>query len=250
MEELHAQLVEIMKEMPEYEFEHIYIDNASTDQTVSILRRLAAEDPRIKVILNTRNFGFNRSSYYGILQASGDAVIFMVSDLQDPPFLIKKFIQQWEEGKKVVIGIKTQSEESKIIYNMRTMYYRLLCKLSDVPLIEHFTGFGLYDREVVEVLRKIKDPNPYLRGLITEMGFDIGKIEFQQPVRKNGRSKANFLVLFDLAMLGFTNNTKIPLRMATIVGFVIAVLSFIVGLFYLIYKIIYWDTLVQNRFSG
>jgi polyisoprenyl-phosphate glycosyltransferase len=230
-----------MADFAGYDFEHIYIDNASTDHTVPILRRLAATDKRVKVIINARDFGQVRSPYYGILQAQGDAVILMASDLQDPPRMIKDFILKWEEGYKIVVGIKSKSEENWVIYKIRSFYYRTLNKLADVRLIEHFTGFGLYDRQVVEILRNIDDSLPYLRGLIAYIGFDIAKIEFLQPSRKRGFTKNNFYSLFDIAMLGFTNHTKIPLRLATIFGFITAAFSFIVGLFYLVYKLINWQ---------
>lgn len=230
-----------MSELPGYEFEHIYIDNASTDQTIPILRRLAAADSRVKIISNARNFGHIRSPYYGVLQAHGNVVVLMASDLQDPPYLIKEFVKKWEEGYKVVIGVKSHSEETWILFALRTLYYRILGKLADVHLIEHFTGFGLYDQQVVEILRKIDDPYPYFRGLIADIGFDAAKIEFTQPKRKRGITKNNFYTLFDMAMLGLTNNTKVPLRLATMLGFLIAAVSFLVGLFYLVYKLIYWQ---------
>jgi glycosyltransferase involved in cell wall biosynthesis len=242
VEELHTQIVQVMSEFPGYDFEHIYIDNASTDQTVPLLRRLAARDKRVKVILNTRNFGHIRSPFHGILQACGDAVICMSSDLQDPPHLIKEFIKKWEEGFKVVMGVKTQSEEAWLLYALRTMYYWGLGKLSDVRLVQNFTGFGLYDQKVVEVMRKIDDPYPYFRGLIADIGFEPAKLEFVQPKRKRGITKNNFYTLYDMAMLGFTNNTKVPLRLAAIFGFCASIISFIIGLFYLINKLINWQS--------
>jgi polyisoprenyl-phosphate glycosyltransferase len=242
VEELHSQIVKVMSELPEYDFEHIYIDNCSPDTTLKKLRRIAAEDKRVKVIVNARNFGPIRSPFHGILQAHGDAVILMASDLQDPPRMIKDFVKKWQEGYKIVVGVKSKSEENWIIYRLRSLYYRTLNRLADVNLTEHFTGFGLYDRQVVEVLRKIDDPYPYFRGLVAEIGFETAKIEFVQPTRKRGITKANFYTLFDTAMLGFTNNTKIPLRMATMIGFIIAALSFLVGLVYLIYKLIFWQS--------
>lgn len=241
VEELHRQIAQIMAELPEYDFEHIYIDNASTDGTVPILRRLAAADKRVKVILNARNFGHIRSPYHAILQAHGDAVITLASDFQEPPYLIKEFIKKWAEGYKIVMGVKSRSQESWPMFSIRTTYYRMLNRLADIRLVENFTGFGLYDRQVVEILRKIDDPYPYFRGLIADIGFEAAKIEFLQPTRRRGITKNNFYTLFDMAMLGFTNNTKIPLRLATMLGFLISVLSFIVGLFYLIYKLINWQ---------
>jgi glycosyltransferase involved in cell wall biosynthesis len=231
-----------MSELPEYEFEHIYIDNASNDGTVPILRRLAAEDPRVKVILNARNFGHIRSPFHALLQARGDAVICMASDLQDPPRLIKEFIRKWEEGFKVVMGVKTRSEETRFFFAQRKLYYRVLGKLSEVRLVENFTGFALCDKQVVQALRKIDDPYPYFRGLIAEIGFEAAKVEFLQPKRKRGITKSNFYSLYDMAMLGFTSNTKIPLRLATMVGFLTAAISFLIGVFYLVYKLIYWHS--------
>jgi glycosyltransferase involved in cell wall biosynthesis len=241
VEELHTQVTQIMSELPEYDFEHLYIDNASTDRTVPILRRLAATDKRVKVILNARNFGHIRSPYHALMQTRGDAVITMSSDFQDPPHLIKEFIKKWTEGYKVVIGVKSRSQESWPLFTLRTTYYRMLNRLADIRLVENFTGFGLYDRQVVEILRKIDDPYPYFRGLIADIGFEAAKIEFVQPPRRSGITKNNFYTLFDIAMLGFTNNTKIPLRLATMLGFLISAVSFIIGLFYLIYKLINWQ---------
>jgi glycosyltransferase involved in cell wall biosynthesis len=219
----------------------IYIDNASTDQTITILRHLAQNDHRVKVILNTRNFGTVRSPYHGILQAGGDAVICMASDLQDPPEKIPEFIHYWDEGYKVVVGIKTSSKEPGLFYFLRSLYYWILRNLSDVGLIEHFTGFGLYDRQVINILRELNDPYPYFRGLIADLGFSIARIEFVQPRRKRGISKNNFYTLYDMAMLGLTGYTKIPLRLAAMVGFVASALSFLVGLVYLIYKLLFWQ---------
>jgi glycosyltransferase involved in cell wall biosynthesis len=242
VEELHTQITQIMSELPEYDFEHIYIDNASTDRTIPILRRLAGADKRVKVIINARNFGHIRSPYHAILQAQGDAVISMSSDFQDPPHLIKEFIKKWAEGYKVVMGVKSRSQETWLLFTLRTMYYRMLNRLADIRLVENFTGFGLYDRQVVEILRKIDDPYPYFRGLIADIGFEAAKIEFVQPLRRRGITKNNFYTLFDMAMLGFTNNTKIPLRLATMLGFLISAVSFVIGLFYLFYKLINWQS--------
>lgn len=241
VEILHTGIVQAMKEFPEYEFEHIYIDNASTDKTVPILRRMATEDKRIKVILNARNFGHIRSPFHGLLQANGDAVVKMASDLQDPPELIGEFIKKWQEGYKIVMGVKSQSEESKLMRFLRTSYYRILAELSNVELVDNYTGFGCYDKQVIEILRKVDDPYPYFRGLIAEIGFPAAKIEFTQPKRKHGVTKNNVRTLFDIAMLGFTYNTKIPLRLATLLGFLSSLLSFFVGVIYLIYKLLNWQ---------
>ncbi len=225
----------------DYEYEHIFIDNASTDGTVEKIRALSAQDKRVKAIINTRNFGHVRSPSHGLLQAYGDAVIIMSSDLQDPPERIPEFIKKWEEGAKVVIGVKTKSQESGLFYVLRTLYYRVLRSLSDVELIEHFTGFGLYDKQVIQILREFNDPYPYFRGLIADIGFPITRIEFIQPRRKRGISKNNFYTLFDMAMLGVTGYTKVPLRLATMLGFMAAAVSFVIGLIYLIYKLVDWQ---------
>jgi polyisoprenyl-phosphate glycosyltransferase len=241
VEELHQRIKNVMAGMPQHQYEHIYIDNASTDRTQQILRQLAKIDHNVKVIINTRNFGHLRSPYHAILQAGGDAVICMASDLQDPPELLGKFIQKWEEGYKIVTGVKSTSEETFIFRILRTFYYRVLNLLSDIDLIENFTGFGLYDRAVMDIIRKIDDPNPYFRGLIADIGFSRAKIEFTQPTRKRGITKNNFYTLYDLAMLGLTNHTKVPLRLATMIGFGMAILSFLIGLVYLLYKLLFWN---------
>ena len=239
VQELCERIAKVMAGL-DYEYEHILIDNASTDQTVNVLRKLAAQDKRIKVINNTRNFGQVRSPYHALLNASGEAVIAMASDLQDPPEKIPEFIRKWEDGYKVVIGVKTRSQESGLFYLMRSLYYRVLRSLSDVRLIDNFTGFGLYDRKVIEILREFHDPYPYFRGLIADIGFDIARVEFDQPRRKRGISKNNFYTLYDLAMLGVVSYTKVPLRLAAMFGFFSGAMSFLVGLAYLIYKLVDW----------
>jgi glycosyltransferase involved in cell wall biosynthesis len=240
VQELYERTKKVL-EVTGYDYEHIFIDNASTDRTVELLRRLTAQDIRVKVIINARNFGHIRSPYHAMLQCHGDAVVAMASDLQDPPERIPEFIKQWEAGYKVVIGVKTKSQESGLFYLLRTLYYRFLRSLSDVPLIEHFTGFGLYDRKVIETLREFNDPYPYFRGLIADIGFPIARIEFVQQRRKHGITKNNFYTLFDLAMLGLTGYTKVPLRLATMLGFFSAAVSFLVGLIYLVYKLLDWQ---------
>jgi polyisoprenyl-phosphate glycosyltransferase len=239
LEELCQRICEAMRKV-NYDYEHIVIDNASTDESVTILKKIAENDKHLKVIVNTRNFGHIRSPYHALLQSTGAAVIGMASDLQDPPERIPEFIQKWEDGYKVVVGVKTRSEENWILYSIRTLYYRGLRALSEVPLIENFTGFGLYDREVINIARDLNDPYPYFRGLIAEIGFPIALIEFVQPLRKHGITKNNFYTLYDLAMLGLTGYTKVPLRLAAMLGFLAAAISFLVGLIYLLYKIIFW----------
>ena len=239
VKELHERIQKAMDGLG-YEYDHLFIDNASVDGTVKILKELAKQDPRVKIIINTRNFGHIRSPYHALLQASGDAVIGMASDLQDPPERIPEFIKKWEEGYKIVVGVKTQSQEPGLFYFLRTMYYRVLRHLSDIHLIDNFTGFGLYDRAVIEILRAFNDPYPYFRGLIADIGFEYARIEFTQPRRKRGISKNNFYTLYDMAMLGVTSYTKVPLRLATMMGFIFAVFSFIIGLVYLVYKLVDW----------
>ena len=239
VDELYERIKTVMSGL-NYQYEHIFIDNASTDNTAKKLRVIAAQDARVKVIFNTRNFGHVRSPVYALYQAVGDAVVAMASDLQDPPERIPDFIKKWEEGFPVVIGVKEKSKDSPLFHFLRTMYYRFLRSLSDVQLIENFTGFGLYDRRVIDVVRKIDDPYPYFRGLIADLGFDIAKIVFVQQRRSRGISKNNFYTLYDLAMLGLTNYTKIPLRLAAMFGFLSSFISFVIGLVYLIYKLIFW----------
>jgi len=240
IEELYEQIKKVMGSQ-KYEYEHIFIDNASTDRSVEILRELASKDRRLKVILNTRNFGHIRSPYHALLQACGDAVVVMASDFQDPPEKIPEFIHKWEEGYKVVVGVKTSSKELGLFYFLRSLYYRALRRLSEVRLIDNFTGFGLYDKKVIEILLEFNDPYPYFRGLIADIGYDIAEIEFDQPRRKRGISKNNFYTLYDMAMLGVVSYTKVPLRLAAMFGFFSATFSFLVGLIYLIYKLIFWQ---------
>ena len=242
IEEFHRQVKAVMESLPGYDYEHIYIDNNSTDGTIPVLRRLAAQDRKVKVILNARNFGQVRSPLHGLLQANGDAVISMASDLQDPPELIRAFVGKWEEGFKVVIGTKTKSRENPLVYGLRKGFYNLLKLMSETEQIKNFTGFGLYDKAVMDVIRQIDDPYPYFRGLISEIGFERAEIEFTQPKRTRGRTKNNFYTLYDLAMLGFVNHSKLPLRLASFIGFVVAFLSLLVAVGYFVYKLIYWNS--------
>lgn len=240
--ELYNRVKQVMADLPGYAYEHIFIDNASTDRTVEILRALAQSDKNLKVIINARNFGHIRSPYYAILQAKGDAVISIMADLQDPPGMIKDFVQKWESGYKIVVGVKKESRESKLFYALRQLYYRTLTRLSNVELIEQFTGFGLYDRQVVEILRDFNEPYPYFRGLIAEIGLKRAEIEYVQPLRHRGITKNNFYTLFDIAMLGLTSHSKVPLRLAVIIGFFSAIASLMVALVYLIYKLLFWSS--------
>ena len=203
---------------------------------------IAARDKRVKIIVNSRNFGHIRSPYYGILQGSGDAVIYLASDLQDPPRMIPEFLRKWEEGYKVALGVKTQSKEPMLIFMIRTMYYDLVSRLSEIELVKNATGFGLYDKRIIEILRQIDDPYPYARGLISEIGFDIAKIPFTQPTRKRGITKNNFYTLYDIAMLGITNHSKVPLRLATMLGFLMSAVSLLIAVGYFIAKLVLWQT--------
>ncbi|HUI90546.1 MAG TPA: glycosyltransferase family 2 protein [Anaerolineales bacterium] len=239
---LYEQITKTMERLSDrYCYEIIVADNASTDNTPQILRALASKDPNFKVIFNARNFGPDRSGYNAAMQAFGDAVVTIASDLQNPPAMINDFIIKWEQGYKVVMAIKTSSKESFFIFFLRTLYYKSLDRLSEVELISHFTGFGLYDRKVIEILRDLKDPYPYFRGLIADIGFEPAIIEFAQPARRHGKSKSSFLYLYEEAMLGITSYTKIPLRLATFLGFPAAMISFLVGMFYLVYKLVFWS---------
>jgi glycosyltransferase involved in cell wall biosynthesis len=241
--EVYRQVSEVMATLPGYEYEHLFIDNASGDRTVDILRKLAADDERVKVIVNVRNFGHVRSPYYGLLQARGDAVISIVADLQDPPGLIPAFVDKWRQGFKIVIGIKKSSGESRHMFRVRRLYYWLVGRLSDVELIRDFTGFGLYDREVIDLCRVVDEQYPYFRGLICDFGYERAEIEYTQAARNRGITKNNFYSLYDVAMLGITNHSKVPLRMATMIGFSMSFLSLLVAIGYLIAKLVFWDSL-------
>jgi glycosyltransferase involved in cell wall biosynthesis len=242
VEPLYRAVQEIFaKRLPGYRYEHIFIDNSSTDGTADVLRRMAREDRRVKVIVNARNFGHIRSPYHGLLQARGDAVIYIVADFQDPPELIPEFVKKWEEGYKVVVGIKKQSAESPLFFAMRRLYYRIAASLSEVELLRNFTGYGIYDRRVLDAFRCLKEPYPYFRGLISEVGFAQATIEYSQPPRRRGLTKNNLYTLFDMAMLGITSHSKVPLRIATMMGFGIAMLSLLVAAGYAAYKLVFWQ---------
>ena len=243
VDHLVQRIREAMSAFPAYRYEHIFIDNCSTDGTPERLRALAAADRRVKVIFNARNFGYIRSPYHALLQARGDAAVMMASDLQEPPEMLEPFIRKWEEGYKIVAAIKARSAaETPLIFALRGMYYRIIRMSSSVDLLEQFTGFGLYDRKVLEILRGLREPYPYFRGLISDIGFEVAKIGYDQPARRHGKTKSNFFSLFDVAMLGFTNYTKIPLRMATLLGFFSAAVSLLIGFGYLIAKLIFWNS--------
>ncbi len=239
--ECYLQVKKVFAEIGRYRYEHIFIDNGSKDRTAAILREIAAEDKNVKVILNARNFGHIRSGYHAMLQARGDAIISLVSDLQDPPELIKDFITKWEEGFLMVIAVKQESEESIIFFTIRRAYYELVARLAEIELNKNATGFGLYDRRFVEILKEIDDPYPYFRGLVSEVGLPSTKIHYIQPARKRGITSNNFYRLYDMAMLGITNHTKVPLRLATLLGFAISIISFCVAIIYVVLKLLFWQ---------
>lgn len=227
--------------LPEYDYEIVFIDNHSTDATRAKLRELCAENVRIKAIFNARNFGSARSAFYGLIQTTGDCTIKIAADFQDPPDMIVQFVREWEKGSKIVIGIKTSSQESRLMYFLRGIYYKVLRKVSDINHIEQFNGFGLYDKAFINVLRDMRDPMPYLRGIVAELGFDYVAIPFNQQKRRSGKSKVNWYSLFDLAMVGITSYSKAPLRCATLAGSILSGLSFLIGIFYLLFKLFFWN---------
>jgi len=240
--EVHRRLMAVGATLPLYRFEHLFIDNASTDNTVAVLREMAAEDPTVKVIVNARNVGPDRSGMHALLQAQGDAIGVLVADLQDPPELFVDMIRAWENGAPIVAAIKKSSDENGLMYGIRTSYYRLIARLTNVRILEHFTGFGLYDRSVIDRIRTdFRDPYPYFRGIIAELGLPVTRIEYNQNRRARGITSQNFYSLYDFAMLGITNLSKVPLRLVVFVGFICAFLSFITGMFYLVYKLVFWN---------
>jgi polyisoprenyl-phosphate glycosyltransferase len=240
--ELYERVKRVFDHLEGYTYEHIFIDNASRDATVAILKDIAKQDGRVKIIVNTRNFGHIRSPYHAVLQAKGDAVIGMVADLQEPPEIIPELIRKWEEGYKIVLGVKAGTEESPIFSAIRKLYYHAIGKLSEIELVKNATGFGLYDREVIEILKRIDDPYPYFRGLICDIGFERAEVVFVQPARKRGITKNNFYTLYDIGMLGITNHSKVPLRLATMSGFCLAGMSLSIAFVYFVYKLLFWST--------
>lgn len=242
-----AIIAEFAKSLPEYDYEIIFIDNDSADNTRPILRGMAAENKKIKAIFNAKNFGQFNSPYYGLLQSTGDCAILVCADFQDPIDMIPKFVHEWENGYRIVIGQKLSSQENKFMYWLRSLYYKMIKKFSDVEQIEHFTGFGLYDKEFIQVLRELKDPTPFLRGIVAELGFKRKDIPYEQAKRRAGKTSNNFYKLFDAAMLSFTSYTKIGLRLATFVGAGVAIVSFIIAIVYLVLKLVYWDRFVAGQ---
>lgn len=241
IDELYQRIAAVMATLP-YEYEHICIDNASTDGTVKRIKELAAQDKRVKLIVNARNFGHIKSPYYAIQQSTGDACILIASDLQDPPEMIVEFVKKWEEGFKTVLAVKPESEESSLMFFLRKSYYRLITKISEVALVQNATGAGLFDRVVIDILRNIDDPYPYFRGLLCEIGFPIATVPFKQPRRQRGVTKNNFYTLYDIGMLGITNHSKVPLRLMAMSGFLLSFLSLLVAFMFFVAKLMFWDS--------
>jgi glycosyltransferase involved in cell wall biosynthesis len=230
----------VFEPLTDYRYEHLFIDNASTDATVAVLRSIAAEHKNVKVIVNTRNFGHVRSPYHALLQCRGDAVIGMAADLQDPPELIPAFLEKWRQGYKVVLGVKATSEESAAMFAIRKVGYRVIDALSEVEQVRNNTGFGLFDQAFVDILRRLPDPYPYFRGIVSELGFEYATIPYNQPKRVRGVTKNNLYRLYDLGVQGIVNHSKIPLRLATIVGFIASVVSFAAAVVYFVMKMLFW----------
>lgn len=237
---------ELLRSCPNYDYEILFIDNKSQDRTREIIREICKEDLRVKAIFNAKNFGQFNSPYYGILQTSGDCTITMCADFQDPVDLIPRFVEEWEKGYKIVIGRKTESKENPFVYFLRGCYYKLIKKMSSCEQIEQFTGFGLYDSSFVQTMRDLKDPTPFIRGIVAELGPERKEIEYTQPQRRAGKTHNNWYSLYDAAMLSFTSYTKVGLRLATFIGFISAGISFLIGLIYLIAKICFWNSFTMG----
>ena len=245
VEALYERVRDIMAQSGRYRYEHLFIDNASSDRTVAILKRLAAKDRNVKIIANTRNFGQMRSPMYALSQARGDAVIGLVADFQDPPELIPELLAAWEEGWPMVACVKRTSAENPMMFFLRKRYYRLLEQLASIETIQNYTGFGLYDRKVVDQVLALGDAEPYFRGMVAELGFPYKAIAYDQPVRRHGSSKNNLGTLIDMALVGLVTHSKAPLRLMTLAGIVCAALSMCLGAALLVYKLMFW-----NRFQA
>ncbi len=238
---------ELQKGCPQYDYEILFIDNKSRDNTRTVIRQICGEDPNVKAIFNARNFGQFNSPYYGMLHTTGDCTITICADFQDPVELIPRFVAEWEKGYKVVIGRKTKSRENGVIYFLRSCYYKIIKKMSSVEQIEQFTGFGLYDKSFLEVLRRLDDPIPFIRGIVAELGPERKEIEYTQPQRRAGKTHNNWYSLYDAAMLSFTSYTKVGLRIATFGGFFVSAVSFVIALYYLVMKLLYWNRFVAGN---
>ena len=226
------------------DYEHIIIDNCSKDGTIDKIKKLASTDENLKIIINSKNYGHIRSPFYGLLQSSGDASILMASDFQDPVELIPEYIEKWKKGCKIVLGEKNTSEESNIKFSLRKLFYNFLNKISDLELTKNTTGSGIFDKSVIEKLKKINDPYPYFRGLIAELGEEIETIKFNQPLRKHGVTKNNIATLYDIGILGIVKHSRTPLRFMVVLGFISSVISLLIGIFYLIFKLLFWKSFV------
>ena len=237
---------ELIQKCAEYEYEIIFIDNKSKDRTRKLIEAVCRGDKKVKAIFNAKNFGQFNSPYYGLLQASGDCAILLAADFQDPVEMIPKFVAEWEKGYKIVCGIKTSSKENGFVYFLRSLYYKAIKKMSSVEQIEHFTGFGLYDQSFIQVMRDLKDPTPFLRGIVAELGYERKEIPYTQPQRRAGKTHNNWYSLYDAAMLSFTSYTKVGLRIASFFGFLASGVSFVVALVYLIMKLVYWDRFIAG----
>lgn len=240
--EMYTRVTEVMKNLPEYEYEYVLIDNCSTDKTPEILRRIAADDRRVKVIFNMKNFGPSRSGSYGFFQTSGDVSICFACDFQDPPELIPEFVKKWEQGAKVVWGKKEGSDENKLMYAIRCLYYKIIKGMAENEQYENVTGFGLYDKEVLDLLRKYSGPTPNFRNMISEFGYNIEFVMYHQPKRKSGHSSYNLFRYMNVALNDMVNTSKLPLRVATFIGAIVAAISFLIALFYLILKLLFWES--------
>ena len=243
IKECYEQVKEVFdSQLQDYDYEHLFIDNCSSDSTVAILKKIAVDDSNVKIIVNSRNFGLSRSPYHGKLQMTGDAVIPLVADLQTPPTLIPEFVRKWEAGYKMVLGIRVGMDEGLTIRFARNIFYSIIKRLSDIEQIEHFIGFGLFDKKIIQILKDLDDPTPYFRGIISEIGFEKAFVEYRQPPRRYGKSRHSFFDLLELAILGLTSYSKAPLRMMTILGVSLSALSLFVSLGYLIVKLLFWDS--------
>ncbi len=242
IQKCYKEVKRVLGNIDNYRYDHIFIDNSSTDGTLDILKNIAMQDKRIKIIENSRNFGHLKSPFYGLLQSTADATILFVADMQDPADLFLDFIQKWEEGYKSVIGVKKSSGESPTMFFIRKMYYKIVNSLSEIKLIDNFYGFGLYDKEVIAILKKMDDPYPYFRGMIPEIGLSIAEVKFNQSARSKGITKNNFYTLYDIGILGIITHSKIPLRIATMGGFLLSIISLIVAMGYFFAKIFFWNT--------
>tara|TARA_B100000131_G_scaffold317733_1_gene360290 strand:+ start:513 stop:1436 length:924 start_codon:yes stop_codon:yes gene_type:complete len=244
VENIEKIYLEIKKKINEIncDYEHLIIDNNSTDGTIDKIRQLAKTDKNLKIIINAKNYGHIRSPFYALLQTNSDATILMASDFQDPVDLIEEYIEKWKNGKKIVLGQKISSEENKIKYSIRTLFYNFLNKISEFELPKNTTGSGIFDKSIIDKLKKINDPYPYFRGLITELGEEITTIQFRQPLRKSGITKNNLLTLYDIGMLGIVKHSRKPLRFMTLLGFLASIASLAVGIIYLFYKLLFWNS--------